>query len=33
MSAKKEETCIRRLEALMDCCARGAIIPQMKRKE
>jgi uncharacterized protein YdeI (YjbR/CyaY-like superfamily) len=33
MNAKQEGTRVRRLEALIDCCARGSIIPQMKRKE
>jgi uncharacterized protein YdeI (YjbR/CyaY-like superfamily) len=33
MSAKQEATRLRRLEALMDCCARGSIMPQMQRPE
>jgi uncharacterized protein YdeI (YjbR/CyaY-like superfamily) len=31
MSAKQEETRRRRLDALVDCCARGTIIPQLQR--
>lgn len=33
MSAKREETQLRRLGALIDCCGRGTIIPQMKRPD
>ncbi len=33
MSAKREETQERRLEALMECCARGTRIPQLARPE
>jgi uncharacterized protein YdeI (YjbR/CyaY-like superfamily) len=34
MSAKQDATRLRRLKSLMDCCARGGIIPQViKRKE
>jgi len=33
MSAKQEETRLRRLEALMDCCGRRSLIPQVRRKE
>jgi uncharacterized protein YdeI (YjbR/CyaY-like superfamily) len=31
MSAKREETRLRRLDALIDCCARGTIIPQVQQ--
>jgi len=33
MNAKQDATRVRRLDALIECCARGSIIPQMKRKE
>ena len=33
MTAKQDATRARRLDALIECCARGSIIPQMKRKE
>ncbi len=33
MTAKQDATRVRRLDALIECCARGSIIPQMKRKE
>ena len=33
MSAKQEATRRRRLDALVDCCSRGTIIPQVRRKQ